>query len=708
MFLCKAIPLGGQKMITDTRRSRRIARCVLVVAVAAFLSVSWPSASQGQVSPAVLPRTWLDTTYAPPTGTNRCVQVQVPPPGCTTEPDFQTALNDAQPGDVIILQAGTTYLAPLGGGFVLPSKAVPNPAPPGFNPWIYIRSSAYASLLPPGSRVSPSQANLMPKIVTQDEQPAIHTGYDRSINWVADYPCSPSPGDGCPAHHYRFVGIEITSQLNTMQGCTQSGCPAGFPKFLASLVLLMTMDVVQQSLSLVPTDFVFDRCYIHGTPTDNVWRAITVNSARTAVIDSYLSEFHDRYYDTSAIMGWNGPGPFKIVNNYLEAAGENVMFGGNDATIPNLVPSDIEIRGNHFFKPLSWRGPTQWPANQWHSWTYSDLGDPSFVSADPCPNQNPPSPPLLTTACYWRVKNDFELKNAQYVLVEGNIFENSWVGWDQDGFAIVFTPRNQSGGNPWAIVADVTVRNNVIRRTVNGVFLLGQDTNYPSQQLQRVLIQNNLFFDIGKFTDLNYMGELSAMLFLFKSGPSYGTRDVTINHNTAFLIYPSSPPNTTNSGSFLLGETPAHTGLNFFNTIIPNNRWGPACAGVTPGDPVAAMDTCFPNGDGGQNVIYGPWAPSNTCPTIPSGSPTCMTPSNYGRFTSNNYFPASVNAVGFTDLPNCNFRLTTSSPYYSAGSDGTAVGINQDALEAPFGSGSASGGMGRTVLSIWPTTPYCN
>ena len=31
------------------------------------------------------------------------------------------------------------------------------------------------------------------------------------------------------------------------------------------------------------------------------------------------------------------------------------MFGGADPTIPNLVPSDIEIRDNYFFKPLSWK-----------------------------------------------------------------------------------------------------------------------------------------------------------------------------------------------------------------------------------------------------------------------------------------------------------------------------------------------------------------
>ena len=45
-------------------------------------------------------------------------------------------------------------------------------------------------------------------------------------------------------------------------------------------------------------------------------------------------------------MGWNGPGPFLIENNYLEAAGENVMFGGSDPSIANLVPSNITIRRN--------------------------------------------------------------------------------------------------------------------------------------------------------------------------------------------------------------------------------------------------------------------------------------------------------------------------------------------------------------------------
>ena len=84
-------------------------------------------------------------------------------------------------------------------------------------------------------------------------------------------------------------------------------------------------------------------------------RGIALNGGAMAVVDSYLADFKEVGADSQAICGWNGPGPFKIVNNYLEAAGENVMFGGADPSVRNLVPSDIEIRRNTLTKPLTWR-----------------------------------------------------------------------------------------------------------------------------------------------------------------------------------------------------------------------------------------------------------------------------------------------------------------------------------------------------------------
>ena len=165
----------------------------------------------------------------------------------------------------------------------------------------------------------------MPRIDTPNREPAITTA--------------------AAAHHYRFVGIEVTAR-----GATRSTGP-----YSDNNVVYLESEGGQTSPSQVPTDIIFDRCYIHGTPTGSVRRGIAMNGARMAVVDSYLSDFHEVGADSQAIAGWNGPGPFKIVNNYLEGAGENLMFGGADPSIPDLVPSDIEIRRNHLFKPLSWK-----------------------------------------------------------------------------------------------------------------------------------------------------------------------------------------------------------------------------------------------------------------------------------------------------------------------------------------------------------------
>ena len=59
--------------------------------------------------------------------------------------------------------------------------------------------------------------------------------------------------------------------------------------------------------------------------------------------------------DAQAINGYNGAGPFRIINNYVEGAGENILFGGSDPAITQLVPSNIEVRRNHIYKPLAWQ-----------------------------------------------------------------------------------------------------------------------------------------------------------------------------------------------------------------------------------------------------------------------------------------------------------------------------------------------------------------
>src|SRR6267378_7524586 len=108
----------------------------------ALLSL-WPASGEAATLPT-LPQAFIDTTYSPPSGNTIVVNAGG---------NLQTAINNAVPGDTIVLQAGATFTGP----FTLPNKVGSG--------WIYIQSSAYASLPPPGSRVSIADATNMPKIV---------------------------------------------------------------------------------------------------------------------------------------------------------------------------------------------------------------------------------------------------------------------------------------------------------------------------------------------------------------------------------------------------------------------------------------------------------------------------------------------------------------------------------------------------------------
>jgi len=218
--------------------------------------------------------------------------------------DLQAALDKAQPGDTIALQAGAVFRGP----FVLPVKQGTG--------WITIASSALGSALAAGRRVSPADAAYMPKL---------ESGTEPVLTVAAG------------AHNYRLIGIEIR--------------PAAAQK----IDNLITMGTDARSLAMIPQYLIFDRCYIHGDATVGTRRGMALNAAYAAVINSYLSDFKRTDVDAQTIDVWNGPGPFLIANNYLEASGENLMFGGGDPSITDLVPSDIEILDNYFAKPLSWK-----------------------------------------------------------------------------------------------------------------------------------------------------------------------------------------------------------------------------------------------------------------------------------------------------------------------------------------------------------------
>ncbi|MGQ0643800.1 MAG: right-handed parallel beta-helix repeat-containing protein [Gemmatimonadaceae bacterium] len=378
-----------------------------------------------------LPRVQLDTRYVKPTSGSRTIRVR-------SGDDLQQALTNARRGDEIAIDAGATIL----GSFTLPEK--PGTAADG---WIIIRTSDLSALPAEGERVTPRHVKAMPKLIT--DRP------NQSVIFTAPR-----------ASGYRLVGLEITAQPNMRQ--------------LFALVQFGIAGPKQREESLVPSDLILDRSFVHGHDSLNIQRCVALNGARSAVIDSWLSECHAKGMDSQAISGWNGPGPFKIENNYLEGAGENVMFGGADPSIPDLIPSDIEIRRNHFFKPVEWKGR-------------------------------------------WTIKNHLELKLGKRVLVEGNVFENCWTD-GQTGVSILFKSVNQGGRATWAITSDVTFRYNIVRNAGAGVSLAARPEQNPALPAKSFLIEHNLFENIGSM-----LGTRNGRMFMFNGGVD----DVEVSHNTA-------------------------------------------------------------------------------------------------------------------------------------------------------------------------------
>ena len=71
------------------------------------------------------------------------------------------------------------------------------------------------------------------------------------------------------------------------------------------------------------------------------------------------------------------------------------------------------------------------------------------------------------------------------MTVEGNTIENNWAA-GQQGYSILFTPRNQSGTAPWTIVRDVTIEHNVIRHVAAVFNISGYDNLATSEQTQNI------------------------------------------------------------------------------------------------------------------------------------------------------------------------------------------------------------------------------
>ena len=600
--------------------------------------------------------TWIGpTTDGPATLPQNCIYTArsgTPSPGKVTfVPSGANLLgvyNAASCGDTLQLQHGGTFSAVQGLG----GKGCDD------GHWITIETDAIGQLPPEGTRISPCYAG----VPSLPGRPAYNCPAGGPQNFMAKIIQTSGSGSGGAivfgngVDHIRFIGIEVTR-----------GTSIGN---ISNLV-----DMGGNCSGCVSTKIIFDQVWLHGLEDnqvstdgsgipDETRTGIGVyQSDHIAVVDSYFNDFYcvpsigacteGQAIGTGVGSGANGSiwGVYKIVNNFLEAGGENILSGGGGAANAGF-PVDFEIRRNHMFNPFTWM-----PGSP----TY----DGGVLGGHPI-----------------AVKNILEFKNAARVLLEGNILENIWGGYTQIGPGIDINPGTQCAAAQ-ARLTDFTMRYNFMSRVsqalqIAEISAVGQGITGCPPNLNYVKAFNNVSIHDDVFDHIEYNGCFNCGNYLNEIGiddnqqpPGSQLHDITINHITQVL---DNQPGT--STAFVNGPTVA-SGNELFNftwknSIIPAGNYGITnggpptndCSfGVGPSTPV--LSACFTGTLVFGNNMIG-WGTGNggTWASLGGGGALKLT--------------NDQNGYQFVNITGGDYHLQASSPGHAAADDGLDIGANID------------------------------
>ncbi len=488
--------------------------------------------------------------------------------------DLQAALNGAQCGDTVQLQAGATFT----GHFQIPALNCDS------DHWIIIRTSSPDRVLPvEGQRLTPCYAG----VASLPGRPQYSCGHPQNV--LAKLVASDAIGPltfQTGANHYRLMGLELTRPVGAKGAMTLMSVAHGG---MASYIVL-------------------DRTWLHGTTQDETHDGFDLTGTNNvAIVNSYFSDFHctsrtGSCMEAHAISGGGGnhqDGPYVIQNNFLESSAQAILFGGAAAT---MTPTDITIRFNHFFKPWQWM-----------------KGNSPFQGGD---SGNP-----------FIVRHHLELKNAVRVLIENNLMEDVWGGFGEPGDAILLTPRNQhtAAGNvcPLCRVTDVTVRYTHISHAGGGIVIVtglsipGPD-GAPAASGTRFSIHDVVMDDISR----KYLG-WDGFFLVANMWPANPVNTITINHVTGLQ--------DSTGGVLILGNltsNPEMYGFVFTNNLVTAGRYpvwnagrNTSCAYADM--PLTSINNCFASYTFSNNALIA--APSHFPPTAwPAGNMFAATPVNVG------------------------------------------------------------------------------
>lgn len=218
----------------------------------------------------------------------------------TNGTNLQSAYDSASCGDQIVLDAGVEYRA----SFVFNKQC-------SSTSWIQVVSANLTSI-PTIAYVTPEQAN------HQNSAPpapnAANFAKLTSGNGNVVLTCTNTLN--APATYNYFGGLEVTNTVTaSLVSCTNS--------------LLETL------ASQLPDHIIFDRNYVHGIAASSAQmfpRGFLIIGSNVSIVNSYVADIYSTQQDSQAILMADGPGPYLIQNNFLEASGENILAGGTGKT----------------------------------------------------------------------------------------------------------------------------------------------------------------------------------------------------------------------------------------------------------------------------------------------------------------------------------------------------------------------------------------
>jgi hypothetical protein len=582
--------------------------------------------------------------------------------------DLQAALSAAQPGDVITLQPGATYT----GNFLLPNKGP-------INDYITVRSAAPDATLPPaGVRMTPAYAALLPKLKSSNNMSALRTAaaanhwklmfleFQANANGYGDV-IALGAGDSSQTQlsqvPYAFVLDRVYIHGDPNLGQKRGLALHSRDTWVINSYISDCKAVGQDSQAIFgfngPGNYWIENNYLEGA-TENfllggadptIPNLVTTNvTFRRNLLSKPLAWRDPIIASPAAPSATAGSGSGSLspgTYSYKVVARRTASQGNKATSTPSAEVSATLPEGSNGNVTISWTpvvgaedylvyGRSAGNENQyWKTATpyFSDSGAPG-TSGTPA------------KATKWAVKNIFELKNAQDVLVEGNVFENLWVA-DQPGFPIVFTPRNQYGNTPWVVVQRVEFRNNLVRHTAGGVNVLGTDNLAPSQRTNNITIRDNVFDDLTSSA-----WGTGSRPFQLGDGPDA----ITIDHNT---IITTDTAIVWLYGGLATSPTP-QTNARITNNMSAHNAYGIDGSNYQPG--TSSIAAYMPGSTVAGNVLAG-----GTASKYPGG----------------NFFPTvAAWQSGFAGYAAGDYHLVSSSPHKAAATDGSDPGANIDNVMA--------------------------